>query len=187
MQLATFRNCQVAAPLKRPRGRSPARGRVLPQLSSCGPIEASLPVSSRRRALPFRNCQVAAPLKLGAPSRAPSSAEPLPQLSSCGPIEARPWCIAEKREKLLPQLSSCGPIEARLGEQDAGQVGAFRNCQVAAPLKPDRVDRLVEAARAFRNCQVAAPLKLPRRCRDRRRRQIRLPQLSSCGPIEARP
>ena len=60
-----FRNCQVAAPLKRP---CPAvrvlHGHGLPQLSSCGPIEAYYEF------LEF------------------SGASGLPQLSSCGPIEA---------------------------------------------------------------------------------------------------
>ena len=65
----TFRNCQVAAPLKR----------------------AARPLN-RKRGLAFRNCQVAAPLKLVQPLRSHQALPPLPQLSSCGPIEAeRSW------------------------------------------------------------------------------------------------
>ena len=61
---------------------------------------------------------------------------------------------------------------------------AFRNCQVAAPLKLDLAREPYAPRRAFRNCQVAAPLKhvgveLALGLVNR------LPQLSSCGPIEA--
>ena len=63
--VTAFRNCQVAAPLKRSPGMEVAAGRPLPQLSSCGPIEA-----------------VRRDLCLGGDAL-------LPQLSSCGPIEAR--------------------------------------------------------------------------------------------------
>ena len=112
--------------------------RGLPQLSSCGPIEASF-CGRRRRRLPrpFRNCQVAAPLK-----------------------------------------HTQGGLDAALGR-------TFRNCQVAAPLKLFKAYRGKKLGLAFRNCQVAAPLKRhgARPCNVCPRR---LPQLSSCGPIEAR-
>ncbi len=61
----SFRNCQVAAPLKHypPRwGAGVMAG--LPQLSSCGPIEARSVCARRQWGTTFRNCQVAAPLKL---------------------------------------------------------------------------------------------------------------------------
>ena len=112
-------------------------GASLPQLSSCGPIEAagSVPAAALRRAPSFRNYQVAAPLKHGKTLWA-RAGYGLPQLSSCGPIEAM-YAQAERGHwASLPQLSSCGPIEAfGLG---AGAPGAAT-----------------------------------------------LPQLSSCGPIEA--
>ena len=63
----------------------------------------------------------------------------------------------------FPQLSSCGPIE---GGGNVARVGsgirAFRNCQVAAPLKAIHVGAL-------------PPVPVP------------FPQLSSCGPIEGAP
>ena len=37
---------------------------ALPQLSSCGPIEAEGMIMAPRPIVTFRNCQVAAPLKL---------------------------------------------------------------------------------------------------------------------------
>ena len=62
--------------------------------------------------------------------------------------------------------------------------GPFRNYQVAAPLKP--LERRLARARlaAFRNYQVAAPLKhnAPENLHEA---HWCLPQLSSCGPIEA--
>ena len=107
----------------------------------------------------------------------------------------------------LPQLSSCGPIEALTGRRLERAVKSFRNCQVAAPLKPGRPARRGPSHAAFRNCQVAAPLKhcpvcfetaisrtfrncqvaapLKQRSQLCRRRRGGLPQLSSCGPIEA--
>ena len=86
---AAFRNCQVAAPLKQRQVRKTAWGlSCLPQLSSCGPIEA---------------CALA---ELGA------AIGRLPQLSSCGPIEAVFPAAAAAARRRLPQLSSCGPIEA---------------------------------------------------------------------------
>ena len=85
----------------------------------------------------------------------------LPQLSSCGPIEAPGGRGGQCWPCGLPQLSSCGPIEALCAFcSDALAWSAFRNCQVAAPLKRGQ-----------------AP--------EGRGRAVRLPQLSSCGPIEA--
>ena len=134
----------------------------LPQLSSCGPIEAALGAPCRRGCREtFRNCQVAAPLKPGSADRRRADGMVLPQLSSCGPIEAS---LGEGRLfviELLPQLSSCGPIEARTLGAHRRTSAAFRNCQVAAPLKP-----------------VGLPAWFIR--------AMALPQLSSCGPIEAR-
>ena len=110
----TFRNCQVAAPLKRvDKVVGPVRRVALPQLSSCGPIEAcgNRP-ANRPWAPPFRNCQVAAPLKRGEAGRPCDGGQGLPQLSSCGPIEASAASWTPRSCPCLPQLSSCGPIEA---------------------------------------------------------------------------
>ena len=61
----------------------------------------------------------------------------------------------------LPQLSSCGPIEASVGLLSGFlPTIAFRNYQVAAPLKPKSTRLLSFALDPFRNYQVAAPLKL---------------------------
>ena len=82
----------------------------LPQLSSCGPIEAVVFTAKTKTDFAFRNYQVAAPLK---------------------PIVDLPGLQAV----CLPQLSSCGPIEASVRiTSDLGNK-AFRNYQVAAPLK----------------------------------------------------
>ena len=109
----------------------------------------------------------------------------LPQLSSCGPIEAQSWFSASPPTSSLPQLSSCGPIEAIVGGgARRRRQGPFRNCQVAAPLKPIRGRNDFQGSGAFRNCQVAAPLKLISRPIVRIGMRG-LPQLSSCGPIEA--
>ena len=183
---AAFRNCQVAAPLKH--GVLDGEGDVgmhLPQLSSCGPIEALSLGFSGMKAATFRNCQVAAPLKPRRPPRGALGARPLPQLSSCGPIEATATTPTRSRSSSLPQLSSCGPIEAafrRAAGRRARQ--AFRNCQVAAPLKRRPGKRMAGHTGAFRNCQVAAPLKRDPDAGHLARKQF-LPQLSSCGPIEA--
>ena len=84
----------------------------------------------------------------------------LPQLSSCGPIEALHSHRAPRDRRRLPQLSSCGPIEAQLAHVGyAAAIRTFRNCQVAAPLKPNIIGDGDMDAAAFRNCQVAAPLK----------------------------
>ena len=111
---------------------------TLPQLSSCGPIEARAWRRPRPRSRPFRNYQVAAPLKpVGL--HAAAEARRLPQLSSCGPIEAT-FTDAKAANGVLslPQLSSCGPIEARGRLLRRTSRSAFRNYQVAAPLKRHR-------------------------------------------------
>ena len=157
-----FRNCQVAAPLKRMRGVGMRGvGMRLPQLSSCGPIEAGRP--SRRSV------------------RAPS----LPQLSSCGPIEAGQFPVCGPDIPRLPQLSSCGPIEALFRLCGARRPGAFRNCQVAAPLK-----HCVQSITDWKDgilpqLSSCGPIEADRgACRPAPRQP--LPQLSSCGPIEAK-
>ena len=63
---------------------------------------------------------------------------------------------------------------------------AFRNYQVAAPLKHSRGDRRRRRRQPFRNYQVAAPLKHGGTFGDGKLIPF-FPQLSSCGPIEARP
>ena len=63
---------------------------------------------------------------------------------------------------------------------------AFRNCQVAAPLKQRTGRGPRRRSGAFRNCQVAAPLKLGVGANEGWFSNF-LPQLSSCGPIEAAP
>ena len=108
----------------------------------------------------------------------------LPQLSSCGPIEARRPSGAGICPSLLPQLSSCGPIEATFWTSPLFLLTPFRNCQVAAPLKLDRARAAWAGCCPFRNCQVAAPLKHPALAGSKPAAR-RLPQLSSCGPIEA--
>ena len=72
------------------------------------------------------------------------------------------------------------------GAPDANaQAKTFRNCQVAAPLKLEQARHCPHPGPAFRNCQVAAPLKLGAAALVARAVHD-LPQLSSCGPIEAR-
>ena len=133
----SFRNYHVAAPLKPVQGlHGRPRPRRLPQLSCCGPIEATPP--TRRTARPlclpqlsccgpiealssssssgpytsFRNYHVAAPLKQNVAYTYTLAAEFLPQLSCCGPIEASTCRPKPSKTKSLPQLSCCGPIEA---------------------------------------------------------------------------
>ena len=108
----TFRNCQVAAPLKRH-----------VRAAQLGVLVA------------FRNCQVAAPLKRRDLGPVPRDRRTLPQLSSCGPIEAVFTLSIVLAKTVLPQLSSCGPIEAVIAQKGDLGYGPFRNCQVAAPLK----------------------------------------------------
>ena len=112
-------------------------GDYLPQLSSCGPIEAAPKTGSPARASQaFRNYQVAAPLKRRTACSAGWPGGILPQLSSCGPIEANLSAWSAISASTLPQLSSCGPIEAkRVPCASAAQPTTFRNYQVAAPLK----------------------------------------------------
>ena len=86
---SSFRNYQVAAPLKPVVCPFIKRHTDLPQLSSCGPIEAIVDT-----------------VVVGA---LPTI---LPQLSSCGPIEAASPIKRMISRKILPQLSSCGPIES---------------------------------------------------------------------------
>ena len=76
------------------------------------------------------------------------------------------------------------PLKRLAPRRRARQGGPFRNCQVAAPLKRAGTGGARRRRYAFRNCQVAAPLKqwashLPAGA------GTPLPQLSSCGPIEA--
>ena len=86
----------------------------------------------------------------------------LPQLSSCGPIEAFNPAAPTGKHVRLPQLSSCGPIEAtRTARSATLSLKAFRNYQVAAPLKRPDDSKVAPGGRAFRNYQVAAPLKRP--------------------------
>ena len=132
-----------------------------------------------------------------------------PQLSSCGPIEAPTsnlTCFLSG--KPFPQLSSCGPIEAAVPTYYGVSRRAFRNCQVAAPLKPPSWWTCSRGSKTFRNCQVAAPLKpwsaggpgstrppfrncqvaAPLKHITRKflfQKRGYFPQLSSCGPIEA--
>ena len=64
LKILSFRNYQVAAPLKLGfRAGRPCTGPRLPQLSSCGPIEAWDPAEPKAWTVSFRNYQVAAPLK----------------------------------------------------------------------------------------------------------------------------
>ena len=112
-------------------------GFSLPQLSSCGPIEAARPcMRGPRRLAAFRNYQVAAPLKRRLAVSFLFRLCSLPQLSSCGPIEAGADFDDWARILALPQLSSCGPIEAWAADLSQQAVfPPFRNYQVAAPLK----------------------------------------------------
>ena len=108
----------------------------------------------------FRNCQVAAPLKR------------VDECELCRPDASFRNC----------QVAA--PLKHFYVRCVGVQVLAFRNCQVAAPLKQNLVFKQATQVFAFRNCQVAAPLKrvdhLNHAC------DLGLPQLSSCGPIEAR-
>ena len=61
----------------------------------------------------------------------------------------------------IPQRTSCGPIEAWALAFRAFSVAAFRNEQVAAPLKRRDQQILPLSPGPFRNEQVAAPLKRP--------------------------
>ena len=159
-----FRNCQVAAPLKRDL-RAPGRGGRLgglPQLSSCGPIEALAPNRPREISRPLPQLSSCGPIE-ACWSRPwlPRRDGRLPQLSSCGPIEAHARRQAGRWHGSLPQLSSCGPIEAAHScGRPCHNYPSFRNCQVAAPLKLDVDGGEGVEGPPFRNCQVAAPLKL---------------------------
>ena len=65
MGSSSFRNYQVAAPLKLEEAPVVLGVHLLlPQLSSCGPIEASRLSRAVKSVPSFRNYQVAAPLKL---------------------------------------------------------------------------------------------------------------------------
>ena len=135
--LRSFRNCQVAAPLKH--------------------LDVVQFILCRRS---FRNCQVAAPLKLGTAAGGANAAGTLPQLSSCGPIEAS---LRRQGGKLARNaFRNCqvaAPLKHAVHRRHVRRRRTFRNCQVAAPLKQygGRTARSIVAA--FRNCQVAAPLK----------------------------
>ena len=112
---SSFRNYQVAAPLKFRLGRHrPAGGCVLPQLSSCGPIEVTRAAKSRRGAGSFRNYQVAAPLKCRRPRGAARGTDAFRNYQVAAPLKYNtraPWPVSARG---LPQLSSCGPIEVRI-------------------------------------------------------------------------
>ena len=161
MPVSAFRNCQVAAPLKLWPRPGPAQVlRVFPQLSSCGPIEAT---SSSVRYFGVYH---------------------FPQLSSCGPIEASPAARSAAGSGGFPQLSSCGPIEACYPWRHRHRIATFRNCQVAAPLK--LTDRLIEVGGTFSFPQLSScgPIEALRRL-GLKGADKAFPQLSSCGPIEA--
>ena len=142
-----------------PEAKRPRLEPSLPQLSSCGPIEALANAYAAIALRSFRNYQVAAPLK-----------QEVLRATSI-------------KQDILPQLSSCGPIEAAPVLQHRSPYQAFRNYQVAAPLKLGQGSARSSDTQTFRNYQVAAPLKhvfsFGFGC------QYGLPQLSSCGPIEA--
>ena len=157
---ASFRNYHVAAPLKRLQiARTAREPTTLPQLSCCGPIEAWRGAAAASGHPAFRNYHVAAPLKLPSSIRAPA-------------------------KLILPQLSCCGPIEAHRPDSVSNGRPAFRNYHVAAPLKLLGHDCIRRLAQTFRNYHVAAPLKP--RTGMALSATTNLPQLSCCGPIEAR-
>ena len=133
----TFRNEQVAAPLK---GHADSylavEVTVFPQRTSCGPIEGSYTCDCYSSCEAFRNEQVAAPLKASSliwissclmmSFRNEQVAAPLkdlrggysgggqihfPQRTSCGPIEGGEQPIAADPALNFPQRTSCGPIE----------------------------------------------------------------------------
>ena len=76
------------------------------------------------------------------------------------------------------------PLKPPAAHVSIRPLAAFRNYQVAAPLKQVVVVNTAPSITPFRNYQVAAPLKHSRNARKARQPE-RLPQLSSCGPIEA--
>ena len=158
-------------------------GKDLPQLSSCGPIEAYITKSALLGQMAFRNYQVAAPLKRNL--RAPYKVvKYLPQLSSCGPIEAAACSRAARPRPSLPQLSSCGPIEAHsVVAHVLAQGISLPQLSSCGPIEADGTGAQRRYGSAFRNYQVAAPLK-PEGASDNSALSY-LPQLSSCGPIEA--
>ena len=86
---------------------------------------------------------------------------------------------------IFPQRTSCGPIEGTTAGQDQFIVCAFRNEQVAAPLKDMPCVDVARPCTAFRNEQVAAPLKASF-FGSQEATPIRFPQRTSCGPIEGR-
>ena len=132
-----FRNCQVAAPLKLPAlmGGRAIQG-PLPQLSSCGPIEACLAPQCQKHCAPFRNCQVAAPLKRRGGPGGRGGRHAFRNCQVAAPLKREARGRIVRIHLLLPQLSSCGPIEAAGADLCARRADTpFRNCQVAAPLK----------------------------------------------------
>ena len=158
----------------------------LPQLSSCGPIEATSASRSGARPRPFRNCQVAAPLKralqlfllrLAAP--------PFRNCQVAAPLKRHRRAHLQSGRAAFRNCQVAAPLKQRADLLDQRPDLPFRNCQVAAPLKRLRAGNDIRhGPPPFRNCQVAAPLKqAPATLRSL---QIScLPQLSSCGPIEA--
>ena len=134
---------------------------------------------------PFRNCQVAAPLKLRH-GRARGQGLAFPQLSSCGPIEAQTHFPIHPPRDRFPQLSSCGPIEARARKRSGCRAAcsAFRNCQVAAPLKLLVPGTPRQHGKTFPQLSSCGPIEARAKSLTRKTGGA-FPQLSSCGPIEA--
>ena len=162
----SFRNYQVAAPLKRAEPTLVSSlWPSLPQLSSCGPIEARLATWPLFRVSTFRNYQVAAPLKLIYVTSFNGAGRCLPQLSSCGPIEAVRDPSAHHQAADLPQLSSCGPIEASaLSHGPDVPTRILPQLSSCGPIEAKHWIGSGPSEASFRNYQVAAPLKLCIRC-----------------------
>ena len=133
----TFRNEQVAAPLK--------------DLRLYG---------VDRRIVAFRNEQVAAPLKDPRHDQCGLRSCRIPQRTSCGPIEGGWFTSATSFMASFRNEQVAAPLKEVCGMHADHQEEAFRNEQVAAPLK-DRIRIDIERlADPFRNEQVAAPLKV---------------------------
>ena len=156
----TFRNCQVAAPLKlRLKAGQPPPRPGFPQLSSCGPIEAT----PRRRSK--------------------DTARRFPQLSSCGPIEAWNRLGLDAPHSTFRNCQVAAPLKHICPARSGVELFPFRNCQVAAPLKP-RKARKSRKVRDFPQLSSCGPIEA-NPYMYRFAAVPFFPQLSSCGPIEA--
>ncbi len=120
------------------------RGRPFRDFQVAAPLKPSSPHRPKLSQLAFRDFQVAAPLKLGLFSLLWLFAEAFPRLPSRGPIEALVFRLVFRLVCHFPRLPSRGPIEAGKLASIPGARRAFRDFQVAAPLKHALAHRCIE-------------------------------------------